>query len=101
MTLVLQGISPELISQANPPSFLVKVEDKPGPLFFNPPHGLVELVAAVTALGAEDVPGQALGVDPQHYRLIFGNFAFLNHQVAIAVILDFKITVVSWQVYEF
>ena len=62
--LVLEGIGPELVDQANPPAFLAHVEEDPPALSLDLGQGGGQLLAAVTAQGAEGVPGEALGVDP-------------------------------------
>lgn len=65
---VLQGVGVELGVQADAAAFLAKVEEEAAggrDLF----HGFAELGAAVAALAAEDIAGEALAVQPDQGRV--------------------------------
>ena len=63
VSLLLQFISLELIEQADSPALLPQVQQNASAFFGDHPHGLMELLSAVTAAGAEHVSGQTLRVD--------------------------------------
>jgi hypothetical protein len=64
--LVLEGVGVEFVVQADATALLAQVEQNAAGAR-DPLDGLAQLGAAVAARGAEDVPGQALGVQP-HQR---------------------------------
>ncbi len=88
-TLVLEGIGLELGHQADPPALVpAQVDDDAATGGDDALEGLVELRAAVAALRAEDVAGQALGVHPDQHRLSFAGRASVvgracRHHVAV------------------
>ena len=62
--LLLEGVGLELVDEADAPALLAHVQHHAPALRLDLPHGSRQLLAAVAALGAEHVPGEALGVDP-------------------------------------
>ena len=71
---VLQGVGVELGVQADAPALLAEVEQEPAGRG-DPLDRLAQLRAAVAALGAEDVAGQALAVRPHERRVAAGGAA--------------------------
>ena len=67
VALLLELVGPQLVEQADAAPLLEQVEQHAPALLGDRLDRAVELVAAVAALGAEDVAGQALAVDP-HQR---------------------------------
>jgi hypothetical protein len=66
---VLEPVGVELVVEADAPAFLAQVEQV-SPGVGQAFHGLAQLGAAVTALAAEDVSGQAFAVQPHQWRPI-------------------------------
>jgi hypothetical protein len=66
--LVLQLVGAELGHESDAAAFLLLVDQDAGALFDDAIHGELELLAAVAAQRAEDVAGQALGVDADQRR---------------------------------
>jgi hypothetical protein len=62
-SLVLKGIGLDFVGKADPPPLLAHIEDHTLSVFLDLAHGLMELIAAVTALGTEHISGQTFGVD--------------------------------------
>ncbi len=73
---VLQVVRLELVRQADPAALLAQVHQDAALLRGQHLHGLVELHPAVAPLGAEDVPGQALGMDPDEDFIVDGGAGF-------------------------
>ena len=66
---VLEVVGPQFIQQADAPALLAQVEDDAAAGRGDLLQGQLQLLAAVAALGAEDVAGEAFGVEPhQHLR---------------------------------
>src|SRR2546422_10825302 len=61
-SLVLEGVGADLVGEADAAPLLVEVDDDAPAGGRDLLERLAELIAAVAAFGAEDVPGQALGV---------------------------------------
>ena len=67
---VLELVGLQLGDQADPAALVAaQVDDHAAALLDDPLQGLVELGAAVAAVAAEDVAGQALGVHPGQHGL--------------------------------
>ena len=67
---VLQLVGLQLGDQADPPALVAaEVDDDAATLLDDPRERLVELGAAVAAVAAEHVAGQALGVHAGEHRL--------------------------------
>ena len=62
--LVLEGVGPELLDQADPAALLGQVDQGADPLVADHLEGQVELVAAVAAERVEQVAGEAGRVHP-------------------------------------
>ena len=75
----------ELVREADAAPLLAHVEDGAAPLLLDHAHGVVELVAAVAALGGEDVAREALGVDAHERRRLAGEVALDEREVFEAV----------------
>ncbi len=84
VTPFLEGVGPELVCEADPPPLLAHVEEDAVPVLPDQPHGEVELVAAVAPPRPEDVPGEALGVDPDE-GVVGGGVSGDEGEVALAV----------------
>ena len=65
--LVLKVVRPDLLDQADTPSFLGKIDESPGPLPADHSQRHVKLVAAITAEGVEQVAGEARRVEPDQW----------------------------------
>ena len=70
LALILELVGLELVEQADPAPFLAHVDEDAAPLVLDDGQRLVELGAAVAAVGAEDVAGEALGVHADQHRLV-------------------------------
>src|SRR5690606_6597587 len=69
-TLVLEPVGAELVQQADAAAFVAAlVDDHSGTGLGDPRHGRVQLVAAVAAVRAERVPGEAFRVEPDQRPL--------------------------------
>ncbi len=70
---VLELVGLQLGDQADPtPLVAAQVDHHAAALLDDPLQRLVELGAAVAAVAAEHVPGQALAVHPGQHRLVAG-----------------------------
>jgi hypothetical protein len=83
--LVLQVVSSQLLRQTDTPAFLAKVEYHSLPLLGDELHGSLKLLTAIAALGAEDVPGKALRVHPDHYLFLVVNIAVDQGEMLLVV----------------
>ena len=84
---VLEGIGLQLRDQADPPALVAaQVDHDTASLGDDPLEGLVELRAAVAAMAAEHVPGQALRVHPGQDRLVARHVAV--HQRDVLGVVD-------------
>src|SRR5262245_4235815 len=66
-SLILERIGANFVRQANAASFLVQVDQHAFSLFRNQFHGVFELVAAIAALGPEDIASQTLRMQTDRY----------------------------------
>ncbi len=82
---VLKLIGPQLIDQADAPAFLAHIEHNAPALFLDLAHGRRELLAAVTAQGAEGVSCQALRMHPAQQVLPVGDIALYQRHVMLPV----------------
>ena len=84
--LLLQLVGADLVAEADAAALVAPQvdEDAPALLLDEIERGL-QLGAAVAAQGAEDVAGQALGVDPDEHVLGAGHLAHDERQVLLAV----------------
>ena len=65
VALLLEVVGAELVGEPDAAALVAaQVDDDAGALLGDEPQRLVQLRAAVAAQRSEDVPGQALGVDP-------------------------------------
>src|SRR5690606_26609438 len=85
--LVLQGVGPDLVRQPDPPPLLPEVEDDPGAPANDLPHGAVELGPAIAFERAEDLPRDALAVDPHDHPLLSGWLAVNQGEVLASIAL--------------
>src|SRR5215813_9658812 len=70
LTRILKLIGEEFIHESDPSAFLQLINENADTAVGNFSEGKMELVAAVTTAGAEDIAGQALRVDAQKHRII-------------------------------
>ena len=69
--LLLQGVSPDFVVQANAAPFLAEIDQRAGAVFKHHPNRQIQLLAAVAFQTAESVPGEAFAVDAhQHFIAI-------------------------------
>ena len=87
VALLLQLIGGNLRHQADAAPFLVEVEDNALAGFVYHLHGAVQLLAAVAALGTEDVAGHAGGMHAHGDCLVLFPFALNQGNVLEAVVL--------------
>lgn len=79
--LFLELVGFEFVEQADAAAFLLHVDDDAFALFFDDLEGGGELVAAVAAEGAEEVAGEAGGVDADEDGFVFFPGAFEDGEV--------------------
>ena len=61
---ILHLIGPQLARQANPPAFLRQIQHHPRALRGDPGQGSAQLRPAITAQAAQQIAGEALGMQP-------------------------------------
>ena len=83
--LLLQLVGPELVDQADAPPFLAHIQEDAPSLLLDLGHGGGQLLAAVTAEGAEGVAGEALGVDPAEDVLAVADVPLDQGDVVLSV----------------
>ncbi len=84
-TLILEFVGAKLVEQADAASLLEQVEQHTFAFEGDPFQGRVELNAAVAARRAEDIAGEALGVDPDQDRFFRVDLAHDQGHVLLAV----------------
>jgi len=75
LALVLKCVGAQLVGQTYAAAFLAHVKDDALPFGLNHFHGMLELVAAVTAAAPENITGQAFGMHPDEDWIITLNLA--------------------------
>ena len=86
VALLLEPVGLDLAGQADAPALVAaQVDDDALALPLDEIEGGPQLGPAVTAQRAEDVAGQALGVDPHEHVLLAGHLAEHEGQVLLAV----------------
>ena len=76
ISLVLEVIGLQFVDQTDAAAFLTDVKQHPAAFLVHHFHGLVQLIPAVASQGAENVAGQAFGVNPDQNRLFGIDLAF-------------------------
>ena len=84
-TVVLEVVSLELFDEADAPAFLAQVEEDPPARLGDHAHGQGELFAAVAAARAQDVAGEALGMEPDQDLVLAGHFSHDQGQVLLVL----------------
>ena len=74
-SVVLESVGFEFVDESDAASLLSHVYESADAFFGDLGHGGVELFAAVAALAAEDVAGEAFGVDSDEHGCIGVDFA--------------------------
>ena len=69
--LLLQGVSPDFVVQADAAPFLAQIDQRAGALLEHHPNGHIQLFAAVAFQAAESVSGQAFAVDAHQHFVAF------------------------------
>lgn len=77
-SLILQGIGPEFIGKPDASAFLTHIKNDTAAFFFNHAQSRTQLVAAITAHGAQGIPRKAFGVDTDKNVLFAGHIALDN-----------------------
>src|SRR5690348_5412843 len=83
--LVLQRVSLDLVRQPDTTPFLMQVDDYASLGSQDPFDGFGQLLAAIAALGAENVAGKALRMQPHQRRATAANIALDQGQMLAAV----------------
>ena len=76
VALVLQRVGADLVEQADAAALVEHVDQHAAPGLLDLVHRRFELFAAVAALGAEHVAGQALRMQAHQHRLVRLDLAF-------------------------
>src|SRR5439155_1953967 len=85
-SLVLERVGTDLVGEADAAPLLVEVDDDAAAGHRDLLERLAELVAAVAALGAEDVAGQALGMQPDQHVAVALHVA--EHEGHVLMLVD-------------
>ena len=86
--LFLELVGAYLLHQTDATALLVEVDDEAAALLLDELHGLVQLLAALAAHRAEDVPCGAAGVDAHQYGLAISDVALQEGDVLEAGMLN-------------
>ena len=99
VALLLEVVGPELVGQADAPALVApQVDDDPVPSSAMSRSASWQLGPAVAAQRAEDVAGQALGVDPDEHVALARQVPLHDGQVVLAV--DHRLVDVAGEVAE-
>ena len=81
VALFLEFVRADLIHQSDAAALLVHIDDDTLAFRLNHLHGFLELLAALAALGTEDVSGHAGRVHAAEHRFVLCPCAFGQHHV--------------------
>ena len=78
VALLLELVGGYLVHQSYAATFLAEIDDEAFALLLDHAHRLVELLAAIATLAAEDVARHAAGVHAHQHRLVLSPCAFVG-----------------------